>query len=854
MPLPAGTRLGPYEIVAPVGAGGMGEVYRARDTRLGRYVAIKVLPATLCADPERLRRFEHEAETTGLLSHPNILAIHDVGSHQGSPYVVSELLEGETLRECIGPSGLPMRKAIDYAVQAAHGLAAAHEKGIVHRDLKPENVYVTSDGRVKILDFGIAKLTQADSDAGDVPSSNTLTATRPGVVLGTVGYMSPEQVRGRGVDHRSDIFSFGVILYEMLTGSRAFRGASDVEALHAILSQDPLESLRLERPLPPPLERIVRHCLEKAPEQRFQSARDVAFALEAALSAPTAPVPTLDYSWLPSRRRVLLALAAVSVSAAAYLAGRSGGYAAPPTFRQLTFRRGTVVSARFAPDGQTVVYAAAWDGLPVELFSTRPGSPESRPLGLAPAGILDVSSQGEMALSLGGTAYFGVGAGTLARAPLAGGVPRDLARSVQYADWSPGGEDLALVRDHEGKCLLEWPAGRVLHETAGWVSHPRISPGGDALAFLDHPVRGDDRGAVALLGADGRRETLSEGWSSVQGLAWAPGGREVWFTAERSGVARAVWAVSRGGTERLVARVAGPLTLEDVARDGRALLVHGRDRVGILFGSAGEPRERDVSWLDRSISTYLAADSRHLLFYESGDGGGPHYGVYLRRTDGSPAVRLGEGMGTALSPDGTLVVAIIYETPPRLVLLPAGAGESRVLERGALESYHWASFFPDGHRLLVVGNEPGRGVQLYVQAIAGGPPRPFTGEGLRVFWDAVSPDGNRAVALSPDSSLLLYPVAGGDAVPLRGQLPGDQPVRWGADGRTLYLSRRFSSPPQLVRLHLADGRREVIRDIVPLDSAGITAVWSTVVTPDGRSYAYTYGRVLSDLYLVEGLR
>jgi hypothetical protein len=467
--------------------------------------------------------------------------------------------------------------------------------------------------------------------------------------------------------------------------------------------------------------------------------------------------------------------------------------------------------------------------------------------------VLDVSSQGEMALSLGGIAYFGVGAGTLARAPLAGGAPRELARLVQYADWSPGGDELALVRDQEGKCVLEWPAARVLAETAGWFSHPRIAPGGDALAVLDHPVRGDDRGAVVLLERDGRRSALSDGWSSVQGLAWGADGGEVWFTGERSGVARALWAVTRGGRERLVARVAGPLTLEDVAADGRALLVHGRDRVGVLYGTEGAPRERDLSWLDRSICTYLAADGGQLLFYESGDGGGPRYGTYLRRTDGSPAVRLGEGMGTALSPDGSVVAAIVYDSPPRLVLLPTGAGPSRVLERGALESYHWASFFPDGARLLVAGSEPGRGVRLYVQEAAGGPPRPFTDEGQRVFWDAVSPDGSQAVALSPDAGLVLHPVAGGAAAPVPGQLPGDQPVRWSADGRVLYVVRRFSTPQQLVRLHLNDGRREPVRELAPFDPAGVTAVWSALVTPDGRSYAYTYGRVLSDLYLVEGL-
>jgi eukaryotic-like serine/threonine-protein kinase len=856
MPLVPGTRLGPYEIVAAVGSGGMGEVYRARDTRLGRHVAVKVLPASLSTDPDRLRRFQKEATTAGLLSHPNILAIHDVGSHDGAPYVVSELLEGENLRACIGPAGLPLRKAIDYAVQIAQGLAAAHDKGIVHRDLKPENVFVTQDGRVKILDFGIAKLIQTESSDGDNnTTSETLTATRPDVVLGTVGYMSPEQVRGRVVDHRSDIFSFGVILYEMLTGHRAFRGDSDVEAMHAILSQDPLETTRLDRALPPPLERIVRHCLEKRLDERFQSARDVAFDLEAALSAPTAPAtPIKAPLWLPTRRQVVLGLGLLAFTAAGYLSGRGSGTAPIPTFRQLTFRRGTVVSARFAPDGQTVVYAAAWDGHPVEVFSTRLGSAESRSLGLAPAGILAVSSAGEMALSLGGTSYFGIGSGTLARAPLAGGTPREVARGVQFADWSPAGDEFVLVRDYDGKCRLELPPGHARYETAGWLSHPRVAPDGSTVAVLDHPVRGDDRGSVVLVRRDGTRDVLSEGWSSVQGLAWSGQGREVWFTGERSGVARALWAVTLKRRERLVARVAGPMTLEDIGADGSALLVHGRDRVGMAFTSAEDGRERDLSWLDRSISTDLSPDGTRLLFYESGDGGGAGYGVYLRKTDGSPAVRLGEGMGTAISPDGEHVAAIVHRSPQRLVLMPTGAGETRTLEPGSIESYHWASFFPGGDRLLVTANEPGRGTRLYVQEVAGGPPHPITPEGTRAFWDAVSPDGKRVLALSGDLTLSLYPIAGGEAVPLRGQLRGDVPIRWGADGRTVFLSRRFVSPQEIIRLRLGDGRREGLRAILPLDPAGITAIFAILATPDGRAYGYTYGRVLSDLYLTGGLR
>ncbi|HXM79850.1 MAG TPA: serine/threonine-protein kinase, partial [Thermoanaerobaculia bacterium] len=288
MAIAPGTRLGPYEILVPIGAGGMGEVYRAKDPRLGREVAIKVLPASFSFDPERLRRFEQEARAAGLLNHPNITAVYDIGTENQAPYVVTELLEGETLRGALAGGRLSARKAVDYALQIAHGLAAAHEKGIVHRDLKPENLFVTKDGRVKILDFGLAKLTHTEEGSGVTNLPTATAGTEPGVVLGTLGYMSPEQVRGRPADARSDIFSFGAILYEMLSGKRAFHGDSAADTMSAILREDPPELSVTNQNISPGLDRIVRHCLEKNPEQRFHSAHDLAFDLET-LSGVSAP-------------------------------------------------------------------------------------------------------------------------------------------------------------------------------------------------------------------------------------------------------------------------------------------------------------------------------------------------------------------------------------------------------------------------------------------------------------------------------------------------------------------------------------------------------------------------------------
>ena len=461
MSLTQRTRIGPYEIVAPIGAGGMGEVYRATDARLGRDVAIKVLPASLATDEDRLRRFEQEARAIGALNHPNILAVYDIGSHEGAPYVVSELLDGDTLRSRIGTSPLPHRKAIDYASQIANGLAAAHDKGIVHRDLKPDNIFVTRDGRVKILDFGLAKLTQTGRtiEAETALLAHAPPLTSAGTVLGTVGYMSPEQVRGQPVDHRSDIFSFGVVLYEMLTGRRAFHGDSAVETMNAILKEDPAPAGDGGRPVPPALDRIVLHCLEKNPEERFQSARDVAFDIES-LSGLSSQV-VVD-SPLPRRRRWLrlVAIAALAAAgcAALFVAGRSTARATAPTFEPLTFRRGSITFARFAPDGRTILYAANFEGGPLEIYSTQPGSPESRSLGLK-ADLQAVSRHGEMAILLERPGRDPV----LARLPIGGGAPREVLENVRSADWAPDGDSLAVVRTGGGRDTLEFPIGRVLY-------------------------------------------------------------------------------------------------------------------------------------------------------------------------------------------------------------------------------------------------------------------------------------------------------------------------------------------------------------------------------------------------------
>ena len=858
MTLTPGTRLGPYEILSPLGAGGMGEVYRARDPRLGRDVAVKVLPAAFSSDPDRLKRFEQEARAAGVLNHPNITAVHDLGTNpaDGAPYVVHELLEGETLRSELAGGRLSPRKAIEYAVQIAQGLAAAHEKAIVHRDLKPENLFVTRQGRVKILDFGLAKLTQGE---GTADATNVPTATEPGVVMGTLGYMSPEQVKAKPADARSDIFAFGAILYEMLAGQRAFRGDSAGETMAAILREDPPELSATNQNVSPGLDRIVRHCLEKNPERRFQSASDIAFDLEALSGLST---PRLEASAAPARfrGRIGLAAAAAAIALASLIAGRFLWKAPPasvPAFHRLTYRRGFVWSARFSPDGHTVIYGANWDGAEnAQLFSTRTENPGSILLDLQGRWVESISPTGEiLILSDVLTSVGYTHRGVLRTAPLSGGAARDLFEDVVDAAWAPDGASMALVRAPGWRHRLEFPAGKVLYETAGWVSHPRISPKGDLVAFLDHPQFGDDAGSVALVDRNGKKTTLSTGWSSAQGLAWSPSGEEIWFTATEGGSNRALHAVTRAGRQRVVTRSPGVLTLQDISVDGRALLNHSSERIGMV-GLGADGQHRNLSWLDWSRAPCLSEDGVTVAFTEEAEGGGPGYSVYLRKTDGSPAVRLGEGEGLALSPDGKWVLsALVRLDPSPLVLLPTGAGELKRLPQDSIShDSRPAAFFPDGRRIAFVGHEPGRGPRTWVQDLEGGKARPITPEG--VVGTIVSPDGRLVAARGPDGKVALYPVDGGPPQPVDGFEPGDVLLRWSSDRTSLYAGsgNRRTLTARVYRIEIPTGRREEWKQFSLPDPTGISGISCNAITPDGKTFIFTYGQQFSDLYIVDGLR
>jgi len=853
----SGTLIGPYRVVDLLATGGMGQVFRALDERLGREVAIKILPPTLAADEDRLRRFEQEARAAGMLNHPNIMAIYDVGTHEGSPYVVSELLAGQTLRELLDESPLTPRKAVDLAIQMSRGLDAAHAKGIVHRDLKPENLMITGDGQLKILDFGLAKLSPS---ARVVFADGKPQTTEAGIVFGTAGYMSPEQVRGKDVDHRSDIFAVGTILYEMVTGNRAFSAATPVETLNAILKDEPPALAEASGVLPPVLERIMRRCLEKRPEERFQSARDLAFALQAVTDLKLPPPDQVARRRVTSRwlRRLAVGglLVAVGVGLGLVLAALVPEPL--PAYARLTYRRGMISGARFAPDGRTVVYSASWDGAPMGVFIKRPESEDSVPVEMPSAVVVSVSSGGEIAVLLDPRVeHYGVWSGTLARVPLTGGTPRAISEGIEQAEWSPDGASLAVVRQEGGQSRLEYPPGKVLHVSSGHVSYPRFSRDGSLIAFFDHPLPGDDRGSVAMVASQGGDvTTLSSGWESVQGLAWSPDGDEVWFTATGGGRLRSLYGVSRGGALRPIARAPGPLLLRDVAGTRAVLLTRDDVRWGIMAVPPGGAAEVDLSWLEFSISGDLSGDGTRVLFEEQSVAAGHDYAVCLRTTDGAPQVRLGDGRALALSPDGRVALASPPTAPGRLLLLPTGPGEVRQIEPGGI-GVDAGCWFPDGRRLLLVGRQWSGSRRLWVLDLDSGPVRPISPDNVDVgarAGVAITPDGGRVATVGPDGRIWLFPVAQGEGpAPITAAGPNEVPLRFSADGRYLYTGSRRELPGHIYRLDLAAGTREVWRTLLPADPAGVRVIGNIHVTPDGATYAYTYNRLLSELYLVTGL-
>jgi Tol biopolymer transport system component len=851
----AGQLLGHYRVLEKIGSGGMGEVFRARDERLGRDVALKLIRPASSDNPDHLRRFEQEARAAAALNHPNILAIYDVGFEGSVPYIVSELLEGKNLRQRLLEGPIPVREAADYALQIAHGLTAAHERLIVHRDLKPENLFLTLDGRVKILDFGVAKLQTPPADDRSIESMTTV--TKHGAMIGTVAYMSPEQLRGKAVDHRSDIFTFGAILYEMMAGSRAFRGETEVDTMTAVLREEPASSNLDEAAIPPGYQDIVRHCLEKDPENRFQTAKDLAFALQTLAGSSPIRIASPPKAKTRTTRALPWAVVAALAAATVILAITELVHtpAPPPAYRRLTFEAGTIYSARFAPDGESIVYSAAWNDKPVQLFSTVGNSLLAQPLNLSGANLLAISHNNELAVVLHGThnGELETVGGMLARAPLAGGSPKELLADVRWADWDAQG-NLTVVGYVDGHSRLEYPIGKVLYQSRGWISNIRFSPQGDRIAFMDHPALWDNRGAVCVVDLAGHMHALTQEWESEQGVAWHPNGKEIWFTAIEKGTNLNLMGVSLSGKVRTVLALPMGITLEDIAPDGRVLVALNSKRLAMGFTTLGSKEDVELSWHDWNVAKDISRDGKFVLFEDASEAAGPGYAVALRKLDGTLPVRLGDGSAGGLSPDEKWAISISTGQPQRMTLLPIGAGQPRSVDISSLEHIQsgWARFLADGQRIIANGNEQGHATQCYMLDLAGGKPRAVTPEGT--VCGPSSPDSRFVVGVGPNSAVAIYPIGDGSPRLIPGLEAGFLPVQWSSDGSVLYGYHMGELPSRIYKVGIDSGKQTMAQELRPGVPAGVVMVAPVRVSRDGTRFAYSYNQTLSVLYLINGLR
>lgn len=851
----------------------MGEVYRARDTELDRDVALKVLRADGTRDAESIRRFEREARAAGKLRHPNVIAVFDVGTHEGAPYVVTELLHGETLRVRLDRGPVPLSSALRIGREIARALEAAHASSVVHRDLKPENVFLTRTGETKLLDFGVAKLLPQPVGGPAKPGESTVSlATEPGLVIGTIGYMAPEQVRGDALDHRADIFALGAILYEMITGRPAFPGGTSVERLAAILKESP----------PPPLlgdeteaaravRLIVERCLEKDPSRRWHNVAEVAAELLRAQRTVEEGSHSTNHSPRPARgaRRTIGLLLAAAAVGAAFVGGwaiRASQLEEPatataieapkdivtpsslPRFERLTYRSGGVTSARFAPDGMTVAFGAFFGGEPLRVHVVRTDSPAARALEIE-GDVLDVSQTGEMAVSIGRRLAPWPAEGTLGVAPLMSGAARPLIEGVQDAAFERDGETLVVARYERGRAVLERPRGTVVFETDGWISNVRVDPSGARVAFVHHPYFGDSIGGVTVLDERGQELELVTGWMDVNGLAWSKDGSEVWFSGASERGPLEIAAVDMAGRVRQVFQGPGRVVLHDIARDGRALVtVDDWRAIAMVHDAQGE---HDVSILDQSVVFDSSADGASILLSEQSAAGRTGYDIYLAPSTGGPPVLLGEGLGTSVSRDGSWVLRV----DPRegaLDLLPTGPGEPRKLLHAGF-NVSFARLSPDGEKVAMLASRAGEGVRPYVFETSGAaPPRAV---GPEDTWAQVTMmrDNETVVARTREGELWAFGGAAGGAGRRITRLGSEHAVVGPADGRKIYILRRASRPGIVFALDIDTGALAEEAKIYPDVAAGFVEVATFAPGPAG-NYAYTYFRQLSTLFVVEGLQ
>jgi serine/threonine protein kinase len=882
MTLTSGTRLGPYEIIAPLGAGGMGEVYRAKDTRLGRDVAIKVLPAKFSSSPELRERFDREARAISSLNHARICTLHDVGHQDGVDFLVMEYLEGESLAEKLRKGALPLRETLKIGMEVCEALDVAHRAGIVHRDLKPANIMLTKSG-AKLMDFGLAKASAA-SGAGATRSAPLLSAaetisgpspisplTGAGQVIGTIQYMSPEQIEGKEADARSDVFALGAVFYEMATGKRPFEGKSQLTLASAILEKDPPPIRDLHPLTPTAFERVVSTCLQKNPDDRFQSARDIRLELQWIAENPISETPIAETNsehssankWQRTFPWAVAAALVIVIAAGAWLYHQNVSHTTIPTYQQLTFERGFVYAARFAPDGRSVVYSASWNGQPLQIYSTDPGSPESRALNLVNSTLFAASAK-DLAISIGcRNRYIGDCQGTLALVPVSGGAPREIAEDVVAADWTSDGTEMAIVRHTEGKYRIEYPRGKIIYESYKPLGFVRIAPDGKSLAFALSVGEWGDAGQVFVLDKNGKEITHSQIHVSLEGIAWPPSGEEVWLagTTEK-GWADAISALRMNGQERTVLRLPGMVRLYDISRDGAVLLSKDLWRSDIFY--RGEIKkednsERKLSWLDYAQLRDITDDGKMISIADWGQAAGKSGLAFVRKTDGSPAVKLGSWDEPVLSPDGTRFLAVESTVVGKwnLSVVPIGVGEIHSFEVAVVQDLQSLGWMPDGKSIYYAADD-GNGFRMYVRDLVGGPPRAVTPViAVRSYYfetHLVSPDGKFLFARDTSGKAKLYPVAGGQPKDVAGWLPEDVWITWTKDGKEAYIFDDEKTSATVYRLDLTTGKRQLVRKLSPADTSGVTSISNVLYTPDGKSYAYSDTQELSELFIVANLK
>jgi Tol biopolymer transport system component len=852
-----GQTISHYRIVARLGV--RGETYKAEDTRSGLAVSLRFFSPELLGDSQGGAQLQRLARALGGVRQRHIAELYEAGEWDGRTFWATELPEGESLAQRIASHPLAFREVLDVGVQIADVLDAAHAAGLVHGGLCPENIFISRTGEAKVTDLGLAAIPVP----GLVPSS----------------CQAPEQLRGEQADARADLFALGAVLYEMASGKAPFSATSADAVREAVLTRDVPPASESNPDLPVRFDEIVSKALEKDRELRYQFAAElrgdlrrlrrdwdsdrVAATRAAVVVTPPAQMkevfsgfPGLDNK-TPARSKRAWALGIL----VGLVVGAAAGIAAlhrlqrpvphsPIVFHRVTFDRGRVSSARFGPHGQTIFYTGLWNGAPPRVFSISPGSPESVPLGLHDAEILSISFANELAILAG--IHFtldGRAQGDLREVALAGGSQQSVVENVEAADWAPAGTELAIVRRVKGMDRLEYPIGKVLVQTAGWISDPRFSPLGTSIAYLDHPALDSAAGSVDLVDLSGKRKVVSAGWTTVRGLAWSAKGRQVWFTAARSGTPR-VYAASLSGHTRQVAASAGSLRLEDIARDGRVLIAREDARWQIAEIARGQTSQRDLSWLNGSELCDVSADGKTILFNEVGPAGGKRESIYVRPTDGAAATRVGVGRALALSPDGKTVLAETLRAPRHLVLLPVGAGSPVNLPAAAVR-YKWAAWLPQGKRFVFLGRERGQGLQLFVQNVAGGPPQAISPAGLG-HSAALSPNGRLVAAIGPDGKGYLYPVEGGSVALLPGLTRADTLLGWNRYGSAVFVSEG-TLPVKVFLLGLAGAGKTPLYQLAPADPAGVRRLGTIRLTPDGNLCFFSYRRTLSSLYVAEGL-